>query len=84
MGRLFGGRYLINLHNVQMLFMCELNVNFQNVKPPCTSMKTPMEDFLATVLSRLADTGGHSGAVTPNRFMPLQILLCSEKNFLNI
>jgi len=28
-----------------------------------------MEDFLATVLPRLADTVGHSGAVTPKSFL---------------
>jgi len=37
-----------------------------------------MEGFLASVLPRIADTGGF-GAITPKFFVPLQILLCSEK-----
>jgi len=32
-------------------------------------MKPPMEDFLAMVLPRPADTVGHSGAVTPKSFL---------------
>jgi len=46
--------------------------------------RPPMEDFLATVLPRLADTVRHSGAVTPNPFCAPQILLCSEKIVSNI
>jgi len=32
-------------------------------------MKTTMEDFLATVLPRPADTVGHSWSVTPRSFL---------------
>jgi len=39
-------------------------------------MKAPMEDFLATVLPRPADTGGIYPQIF---FVILQILLCSEK-----
>ena len=48
-------------------------------------MKAPMEEILATVLPRPADTGAHhSEAVTPNIFCAPQILLCTEIFVLNI
>jgi len=43
---------MINSRNLQMLY-CELNINFQNVWPPWTNLKSPTEDFLATVLPKL-------------------------------
>jgi len=53
-------------------------------RTPCANMKTPMEDVLASVLSRTADTVGRSEAVIPKSFLCPQILLCSEKFVLNI
>jgi len=53
-------------------------------KPPAQTWRPPMEDFLATVLPRPADTVRHSGAVTPKCFCGPQILLCSEKFVSNI
>ena len=38
-----------------------------------------MEDFLATVLPRPADTGGIQGQLPPNLFCAPQVMLCSEK-----
>jgi len=32
-------------------------------------MKTPVENLLATILPRPANTVGHSGAVTPKSFL---------------
>jgi len=36
---------------------------------PCTNMKAPVENFLATVLPRPADTGENPGAVTTKSFL---------------
>jgi len=44
-------------------------------------MKAPNGRLLATVLSRLADTGGDSGAVTPKSFLRPQKFLLLRKTF---
>ena len=41
----------------------------------------PMEDFLATVLPRPADTGAFRSSYPQIFFVPPQILLCSENLF---
>jgi len=38
--------------------------------PSCTNMKVPMEDFLATVLPRPADTGAFGGSYPQIFFVP--------------
>jgi len=43
-----------------------------------------MEDIQATVLTRPADTVGHSGQLPQIFFVLSQVLLCSEKFVLNI
>ena len=48
--------------------------------PPAQTWRSPMEDFLATVLPRSADTGGSS----PKPFCAPQILLFSEKFVSNV
>jgi len=42
-----------------------------------------MEDF-GDGSAQVRRHGGHSGAVTPNLFVPPQILLCSEKLVLSM
>jgi len=76
--------FIINLHNLQILFMLWTKYQFSEFLAGCTNMKPPLEDFLATVLSRSADTGVIRGQFSPNFFVYLQILLCSEKFALNI
>ena len=49
--------------------------------PPCTNMKDPVEDFLATDLLRPADTGGIRGKLPQIFFVPAKIMLCSDNLF---
>ena len=47
-------------------------------------MKAPMEDFLATVLPRTADTGSIRGKLPPKSFLLPPNFLFSEKSVLNV
>jgi len=75
--------FMIYLHNLQMLFMLRIKYKFSECLAPCTNMKAPMEDFLAAVLPRPADTGAFAGSYPRIFFVLPQILLCSEKFVLN-
>jgi len=75
---IYGNIFIINLHNLQMLFILWIKYKFSDGLTPYTNMKAPMEDFLATVLPRAA------GQFPPNLFYAPQILLRSEKFVLNI
>jgi len=43
-------------------------------------MRPPMEDFMATVVPRPADTVGHSGAVTPKSLLCPPNFVVRRKN----
>ena len=66
--RICGKIFIFNLHNLQMLSMLWIKNKFSECLAPAQTWSPPVEDFLATVLSRPADTVGHSGAVTPKSF----------------
>ena len=83
--RICGKIFTNNLHNLQMLFMLWIKNEFSEcLAPPAQTWRSPMEDFLVTVLPRPAYTGGIRGQLPPNLFCAPQILLCSEKFVSNI
>jgi len=75
---------MINLHNLQMLFMLWIQNKFSECLAPLHKHETPNGRLHGDGCAQAADTVGHSGAVTQNLFCAPQILLCSEKIVLNI
>ena len=75
---------IINLHHMQMLFMLWIKYKLSECLAPAQTWRPPVENSLATILPRPADTVRHSEELTPKSFYASQILLCSEKFVLNI
>jgi len=71
--------FIVNLHNLQMLFLLWIKYKFSECLAPCRNMKATVEDFLATILPRSADPGGPSRAVAPKSFLRLPIFCCAQK-----
>jgi len=53
--------FLIDLHNLQMLFMLRIKYKFSECLAPAQICSPPMEHFLAMVVSKPVATGGNRG-----------------------
>jgi len=75
--RICGKIFTINWHNLQMLL---LNKNkFSECQPSAQTWRSPMEDFLATVLPRPTDKGAFGGIYPQIFFVPPKFY-CTQKN----
>jgi len=66
--------FIINLHNLQMLFMLCIKNKFLECLSPFHKHEVPNGNISGDVLSKPADTGGIRGHFTPNLF-------CVPSNF---
>jgi len=86
---IYGKMFILDLHNLQMLFMLWIRYTFSACLVPCTSLNDSMEDFLATVLptAQAGTHGGHSGTVSsksflyPPNFVVLRKICVKDKSF---
>ena len=77
--------FIINLHDLQMLFIFWIKSKFSESLAPYTNMKASNGRLSGDVFSQAPKHGvRHSGAVTPNLFGALPDFLCSEKFALNV
>ena len=74
-----GKIYIINLHNLQMLFVLWIKNTFSEYLNPAQTWRSPMEDFLAMVLPRSADTRAFGGSYPQIFFVPSKFS-CAQKN----
>jgi len=75
---------VIDLHNLQMLFMVWIKYNFSECLGPCTNMKAPNGRLSGDGSAQARRQGGIRGQLPSKSFSCPQILLCSEKCILNI
>ena len=77
--------FIINLHNLEMLFMLWIENKFSECVAPCTNMKVPSGRLSGDGSAEGRRHGGAFGGSYPQIFfVHPQILLCSEKFVLNI
>ena len=80
-----GKIFIINLHNLQMLFMLWIKYKFSECLAPCTNMKAPNGRLSGDGSAQARIHGGAFGVSCPHTFfVSPQFLLCSEKFVLNI
>jgi len=70
---------MINLHNLQMLFMLWIKNKFSEYLNPRTNMKVTNGRHSGDGSAQVRRHGGFRRQLPPNLFCALQILLCSEK-----
>ena len=79
--RIGGKIFIINFHNLQMLFMLRIKNEFSEClsRPPAKTWRPLMEDFLATVCRGPQTRWGIRGQLPPNLFVPPKFR-CTQKN----
>jgi len=73
--RIFGKICIINLHNLQMLFMLWIKNKFSECLAPCPNMKTPNERLSGDGSAQARRHGGAFGGSFPPNFF------CAPTNF---
>ena len=76
--------FIINLHNLQMLFMLWIKYKVSECLPLCTNMKVPNGRLSGDGSAQTRRYGQYLEAFNTKFFVPLQILLCSENFVWNI
>jgi len=74
-----GKIFIINLHNLQILFILWIKNRLSECLAPAQILRPLMEDFLATVLPKPADTGGIPEQLPPNLYVHPKFC-CAQKN----
>ena len=71
--------FIINSHNLQMLFMLWINYEFSECLAPLHKHEGPeWKTFLRRFCPGLQTRGGVRGQLPPNLFCALQLFFCSE------
>jgi len=83
--RFCGKIFIINLQNLQMLFMLWIKNEFSKCLIPCTNMNAPNRRLSGDGSAQARRHGGaFGGSYLQIFFVPPKILLCSEKFVSNI
>ena len=79
--RIGGKKYIINLNNLQMLFMLSIRYKFSECLPLLHNHEGPNGRLFLGRFCPGPQTRGNSGQSPPKSLLFLQILLCPKKLF---
>ena len=78
--RICGKMFIINLHNLQMLFMLWIKNEFSECLTPCTNMKAPNGRLSGDGSAQARRHGGAFGGSYPKSFFVPLKFCCAQKN----